>query len=52
MNQIVSNTIKKMKKLLFCTYSVPVEIKKPLNFLKGLILLVAGTGLEPVTFGL
>ncbi len=43
---------KGIKTVLFCTYSVPIEIKKPFNFLKGLILLVAGTGLEPVTFGL
>ena len=40
------------KSLKFCTYSVPIEIKKPLNFLKGFILLLAGAGLEPVTFGL
>ncbi len=41
-----------MKNLRFCTYSVPVEIKKASNFLEALCLLVAGTGLEPVTFGL
>ena len=40
------------KTLKCCTHVVPFEIKKPFNFLKGSILLVAGTGLEPVTFGL
>ncbi len=38
----------KRKRVECCTQG----IKKPLHFCKGLILLVAGTGLEPATFGL
>jgi hypothetical protein len=41
-----------MKTVLFCTYSVPIETKKASHFCEALSLLVAGTGLEPVTFGL
>ena len=41
-----------VKTTLFCTYSVPIEIKKASDLSEALCLLVAGTGLEPVTFGL
>jgi hypothetical protein len=36
----------------FCAYSVPIKIKKASHFCEALLLLVAGTGLEPVNFGL
>ncbi len=33
-------------------FVVAITSKKPSRFCEGLIFLVAGTGLEPVTFGL
>lgn len=46
------NNYLRFKFQVFCTYSVLGAIKKTSNFLEALCLLVAGTGLEPVTFGL
>ena len=44
--------MKKEKKSYSVPILYPLKIKKALDFSKALSFLVAGTGLEPVTFGL